>query len=228
MNRYIAGLLQVSTALAVSLGCYLVSAHVAAERAGVAQLRSEIARDTEAMRGLDAELHTRARLPQLQSWNDQALLMSAPAPAQMLAAPAQLVAYLPGGGVTAAMVQAVARQAAIAPKSLPTIEAAAPDAAPIMAAQVAVRSPISSPRALTLASLSPRDRAGESLAPDRDRRDTPGKGGGAAAITWAADPVAELAARAPKVDTTSDVADLTSAIGRELKADTSTRRVSLR
>ena len=212
---------------------------------GVAQLHVEIARDAEAMRALDAELHTRARLPQLQSWNDSALLMSAPAPAQMLAAPAQLVAYMPGGGgadatapgqvtpARAPAVLAVARDAAILPKPLPTIEAARPDAAPIMAAQVALRShapaPAQAQAQASLASLSPGETVrSASPAARSDRHDAAGRARAGAASAKAADPIAEIAERAPRIDPTTDVADLTGAIGRELKADTSTRRVSLR
>lgn len=238
MNRYIAGLAQVGTALGVSLGCYLVSAHVAAERAGVAQLRVEIARDAEAMRSLDAELHTRARLPQLQSWNDQALLMSAPAPQQMLGAPAQLVAYLPGRGGAEA-VQAVARTDTRAPVAtpIPTAQRAEPDAAPIMAAQIAVRHRAPSPSLASLTFPSPlRGRVARAPSPTLPQpgggtgeRSEPGRGRAAYAHTQAADPVAELAARAPTPEPTTDVADLTQAIGRELKiADGTTRHVSLR
>lgn len=239
MNRYIAGLAQVGTALGVSLGCYLVSAHVAAERAGVAQLRVKIARDAEAMRSLDAELHTRARLPQLQSWNDSALLMSAPAPQQMLGAPAQLVAYLPGRGGAEA-VQAVARTDTRAPVAtpIPTAQRAEPSAAPIMAAQIATRARVPSPSLALLASPSPRSgegsRAARSTLPltggGTGERSEPGRGKRAArAHEQAADPIAELAARAPTPEPTTDVADLTQAIGRELKiADGATRHVSLR
>lgn len=75
--------------------CYTVSLRVSAERAGVDSLRAQIAADMRDIRALEAELRTRARLPQLQRWNDNVLAMSAPNAKQYVDSPVQLAAFAP-------------------------------------------------------------------------------------------------------------------------------------
>ncbi len=203
MNRHLGSLAFVALATGVSLGCYLVSAHVGAERLAVANLRGSIVRDTQAMRGLDAELRTRARLPQLQQWNDRTLVLVAPAPAQMLGQATQLAAWLPQTEAAPARVQAVARDVPEPPR--PAMIAAQIDTAP------------PAPATLERDSAKRRVREGAERSAPID------------APAHAAPTSAILAARLPVPAPTPDVADLTQAIGRELQqAENPVRRASFR
>lgn len=80
-------------ALATVLGCYTVSLKVSGERKAVDDLRSAIARDVRGIRTLQAELRTRARLPELQRWNDEVLALGAPTAAQFVRDPVLLAGY---------------------------------------------------------------------------------------------------------------------------------------
>ena len=85
----------IAGAMASAIICYTVSLRVAAERSGVAQMRRMIAADLKDIRALEAELRTRARLPQLQRWNDEVLAMSAPTSKQFANNAIALVSYAP-------------------------------------------------------------------------------------------------------------------------------------
>ena len=221
MNRHLGSLGFVTVAIGFSLGCYLVSAHVGAERVAVASLRVKIARDLDDMRALDAELHTRARLPQLQRWNDQTLAMAAPAPRQMLGAAVQLAAYLPGEAAPAAVSHAVVADAPAPP----------PPRALIAAQLEGVGSP--SPHSASLRIALPL-KAGEGgiftlSRLQRERDSAEGAGRGRARAHSGGPAPALLAARAPGPPPADNIADLTQAIGRELHADpTPVQRVALR
>ena len=80
-------------ALAMVLGCYSVSIKVSGERKAVDDLRTAIARDVRGIRTLQAELRTRARLPELQRWNDEVLALSAPTAGQFVRDPVQLIGF---------------------------------------------------------------------------------------------------------------------------------------
>ncbi len=79
--------------LAMIVGCYTVSLKVSGERKAVEDLAARIAVDTRGVRTLQAELRTRARLPELQRWNDEVLALSAPAAAQIVGDPVQLASF---------------------------------------------------------------------------------------------------------------------------------------
>lgn len=83
------------TAVAI-LAFNTLSLHVSAERAKVERLERGIAADLRDIRALEAELRTRARLPVLQTWNDNVLAMSAPTAKQFADSPVQLAAFAPG------------------------------------------------------------------------------------------------------------------------------------
>jgi hypothetical protein len=82
-------------AVAATLGFYTMSLGVSAERAANQELKAQIAADLKDIRALEAELRTRARLPQLERWNEDVLAMSAPSAKQFLNRPVQLAAYAP-------------------------------------------------------------------------------------------------------------------------------------
>ena len=207
MNRFVRPLVSVTLALGVSLGCYLVSAGVGAERARVAQLRAQMTRDMDEMASLDAQLHTRARLPQLQRWNDVALLMNAPAPAQLMAGPTQLVAYLPGAGGVPVPERAVLNtQAPPTADPLPAaarIAAVSPPRPVLIAAQLAYAPTAKVPVVSRVESAASSRRAAAERAPASTAR--------SAADT-------RRLALATRDSPADDLADLTSAIGHELKA----------
>lgn len=217
MNRSLSSLVQVSAALGVSLACYLVSAHVNAEHLAIDRLTRTIAEERRAVSLLGSLYEERKALPRVQKWSDADLahLMSAPAPEQMVGAPAELAAYLPGrGGATAT--QAV------------VLDARAPEAAPVRVSVQAAPAlvPVERPRPMLFAAqVGARTRVPAAPAPTRivevAAREKPRPERDLAS--------AEIAARVPIAET-PDIAELTRAIGRELRATTASpvRRVSLR
>ncbi len=94
MKDYAGTLLMVSLTTLVGIACYATTARGANERVIIEKMRREIVSDTRAIRGLQVELRTRARLPQLERWNDQVLKMSAPAAGQFMRSPVQLISLV--------------------------------------------------------------------------------------------------------------------------------------
>lgn len=94
MKDYAGTLMMVALTTVVGIGCYATTAHGANERVAIEKMRREIVADTRAIRDLQVELRTRARLPQLERWNDQVLKMAAPAAGQFLRSPVQLVSLV--------------------------------------------------------------------------------------------------------------------------------------
>jgi hypothetical protein len=72
----------VATIGAAALGCYMLSLRVAAERADVDRLDARIVTASQNIRSLQTELGTRARMQQLEEWNDEVLALSAPVSGQ--------------------------------------------------------------------------------------------------------------------------------------------------
>jgi hypothetical protein len=107
----------IAAALASVLGCYTVALHAAAERAAIGAAQAQIARDTSDIRLLRAELRTRSRLPELQRWNEQVLVLAPPRAEQLMANPVMLASYAAPTSPPAApvaTVAAVVRDAAVA------------------------------------------------------------------------------------------------------------------
>jgi hypothetical protein len=141
--------------MAAAIGSYTVNLRVSGERSEVERLRKRLVADARDIRNLQAELRTRARLPEMQRWNDSVLQMSAPAATQYLQSPVQLASF--GAAPEAAAAQpdvryAVATPAPTAPITAPVQRAtyrpvpaqvAAPDAPRIVKAGYAAvsRSP---------------------------------------------------------------------------------------
>lgn len=95
-SRFVGNGALVMVAMLAALGCYTISLKVSAERAAVNKLRAQVVADAHDIRMLQAELRVRARLPELQRWNDSVLVLSAPGPQQFLHTPVQLAAFAPG------------------------------------------------------------------------------------------------------------------------------------
>lgn len=149
--RHYAGtaLLLLVTVVAV-LGSYTVNLKVSSERSAVESLRRQLVVDARDMRNLQAEVRTRARLPEMQRWNDNVLLMAAPVAGQFLRSPVELAGY------GAAMARPAMQYAVATPDAAPAAaalttplqkaayqpDAARAEAAPVLrvAAMVPVRS----------------------------------------------------------------------------------------
>lgn len=99
MRHYAGSALMLFVTMAAAIGSYTVNLRVSGERAAVDDLRHRLVADARDIRNLEAELRTRARLPEMQRWNDSVLQMSAPAAGQFLRSPVQLASF---GGVTGA------------------------------------------------------------------------------------------------------------------------------
>jgi len=67
-----------------ALGCYMLSLQVAAERAELTSLERKIVSTQRSIRSLQTELGTRARVTQLQQWNDDILALAPPEAGQFL------------------------------------------------------------------------------------------------------------------------------------------------
>ncbi|WP_419828114.1 hypothetical protein [Sphingomonas sp.] len=109
-----------------ALACYLVSLRVAAERAQVARLDTQLASARADIRQLSTELGTRSRLVQLERWNTDVLALTAPKAAQYLAGEMQLASLAvpaaePAAPATPA-VQALQAPAAVAQVAYRRIE----------------------------------------------------------------------------------------------------------
>ena len=145
--RYAGSALMLFVTMAAAIGSYTVNLRVSGERSEVERLRKRLVADARDIRNLQAELRTRARLPEMQRWNDSVLQMSAPAATQYLQSPVQLASF--GAVPQAAAPQpdvryAVATPAPAAPITAPVQRAAyrpapvaAPDAARILKASYA-------------------------------------------------------------------------------------------
>ncbi|WP_310496012.1 hypothetical protein [Sandarakinorhabdus sp.] len=86
------GLMLLATGV-VMAGSYTVNLKASSERAAVTRLRLALVDDASRIRELEAELRTRARLPEMQRWNDMVLHMAAPQSVQFLHSPVQLASY---------------------------------------------------------------------------------------------------------------------------------------
>ena len=93
MRHYAGSALMLLVTTAVIVGSYTINLKVSAERAAVKEIERSLVVDARRIRDLQAELRTRARLPHMQRWNDDVLLMAAPAAGQYLRSPVQLAGF---------------------------------------------------------------------------------------------------------------------------------------
>jgi hypothetical protein len=160
MRHYAGSALMLFVTMAAAIGSYTVNLRVSGERAQVDRLRQRLVADARDIRNLQAELRTRARLPEMQRWNDSVLQMSAPAAGQFLRSPVQLASF----GAPPAAAPDV-RYAVTAPVPVPSVTApvqraayrpspAAPVAAP-EAARILQASYSANPRREAPAPLPP-------------------------------------------------------------------------
>lgn len=95
----------IGIAMLAALGCYTISLKVSSERAAVAKMRTQIVADAHDVRMLQSELRTRARLPELQRWNDSVLALSPPSAQQFVHDQVQLASYAPDAARPSAPIQ---------------------------------------------------------------------------------------------------------------------------
>ncbi len=95
MRNYTGTAIMLAGTMALAVGCYSLSLRVSGERAAVERLKGKLVADNRAIRTLEAELRTRARMPELQRWNDQvaSMQMKAPVAAQYLHGAVQLASF---------------------------------------------------------------------------------------------------------------------------------------
>ncbi len=143
-----------AVSLAIAVGCYAVSIKVSGERKAVEDLRGRIVADMRGIRMLQAELRTRARLPELQRWNDEVLALSAPAAAQLVRDPVQLASFA-ADAPQLAEAQAAGSPVVEAPAARFAIaEAPAPAPSPVRTVSYATpRAVVAPPRATPPATL---------------------------------------------------------------------------
>jgi hypothetical protein len=121
MRHYAGTALMLFVTMVAAVGSYTVNLQVSGERAQVDKLRRQLVADARDIRNLEAELRTRARLPEMQRWNDSVLQMSAPAAGQYLRSPVQLASF--GAAPSAPAAQPDVRYAVATPAPAPAITA---------------------------------------------------------------------------------------------------------
>ncbi|MEI6486307.1 MAG: hypothetical protein WCO11_08575 [Sphingomonadales bacterium] len=118
MRQYLSSLLWIAATTTVVAAAQVITTRAAAERRAVTRLNIELVENTVRVRELEAELRTRAGLPELQRWNDAVFQMAAPQGGQILRSPVQLAAY------AAQPERPPAVQYAVAETGLPPVAAA--------------------------------------------------------------------------------------------------------
>jgi hypothetical protein len=93
MRQYLSALAWIAVTTAVVAGAQIVTTKAAAERRAVTRLNIELVENIVLIRELEAELRTRAGMPELQRWNDAVFQLSAPQGAQILRSPLQLASF---------------------------------------------------------------------------------------------------------------------------------------
>ncbi|HPU15190.1 MAG TPA: hypothetical protein PK808_03820 [Polymorphobacter sp.] len=129
--RFVGNGALIGVAMLAALGCYTISLKVSSERAAVDNLRAQVVADAHDIRMLQSELRTRARLPELQRWNDTVLALSPPSAQQFVRDGVQLASYAPGAPHVAAPAPVAPAPAAAAPA---TATPAPATAAPLLPA----------------------------------------------------------------------------------------------
>jgi len=130
--------------VAVVLGCYLVSLHVAAERKKLDGVNARILAATRDIRALETEFDTRANLAQLEKWNGDTLALTAPVAGQFVADEGQLAA-LDVDAAPVAGPDGQVRVAALVVPSQPASAAKASEPAALLAAVAAPAAPARTP-----------------------------------------------------------------------------------
>jgi hypothetical protein len=119
MRQYVSALLWIAGTTIVVAGAQVITTRAAAERRAVTKLNFELVENTSRVRELEAELRTRAGLPELQRWNDAVFQLAAPQGGQILRSPVQLASFAARPDAAPTVQFAVAEIGPAAPGSLP-------------------------------------------------------------------------------------------------------------
>jgi hypothetical protein len=149
MRDYTGTALLMAITVLVGIGCYGATTHGVAQRDAIQKMHRQLVADARAIRDLEAELRTRARLPQLERWNDEVLKMSAPAASQFMRSPVHLASLVSPPAPEAAPETAPSLRYAIAPAT-----PAAPAAAGPTLVQARPQAPDREPARLRLAGFT--------------------------------------------------------------------------
>jgi hypothetical protein len=119
MRQYVSALVWIAGTTFVVAGAQVITTRAAAERRAVTKLNFELVENTSRVRELEAELRTRAGLPELQRWNDAVFQLAAPQGEQILRSPVQLASFAARPDAAPTVQFAVAGIGPAAPGSLP-------------------------------------------------------------------------------------------------------------
>jgi hypothetical protein len=126
MKHYVSAIVWIICTTTVVAGAQVVTTRAAAERRAVTRLNIALVENTVRIRELEAELRTRAGLPELQRWNDAVFQLSAAQGGQILQSPVQLAAFAARPEAPPALRYALAEDAIVPTEAAP---AAPPPAA---------------------------------------------------------------------------------------------------
>ncbi len=163
MRQHLSALLWIFGTTAVVAGAQVVTTRAAEERRAVTRLNIDLVENTVRIRELEAELRTRAGLPELQRWNDAVFQMAAPQGGQILRSPVQLASFAARPEAAPQVQFAVAEAGPAAPGSvLPPaanapIQPANPVAPPASAARLVRTSFGNAPAPAALPAEEPED-----------------------------------------------------------------------
>lgn len=119
MRQYVSALVWIAGTTFVVAGAQVITTRAAAERRAVTKLNFQLVENTSRVRELEAELRTRAGLPELQRWNDAVFQLAAPQGEQILRSPVQLASFAARPDAAPTVQFAVAEIGPAAPGSLP-------------------------------------------------------------------------------------------------------------
>lgn len=167
----------VAVAVVPALACYLVTQHVAAERAELARVERKIGQTRLAIRNLETELGTRGNFAQIERWNGQTFALAAPTAEQFVgngvqlaslsALPAVARPLAPTGGAVGVTQAAVVPAAPAAVAVVRTAASpAAPDEVTRPAMRQAVSKAVSAVAAVRQAAFAPRRKAEPVVEPE--------------------------------------------------------------
>ena len=126
MRQYLSALLWITGTTIVVAGAQVITTRAAAERRAVTRLNIELVENTSRVRELEAELRTRAGLPELQRWNDAVFQLAAPQGGPILRSPVQLASFAARPESAPTVQFAVAEIGPAAPGSIPPAAGSAP------------------------------------------------------------------------------------------------------
>ncbi|MBU6165158.1 MAG: hypothetical protein KGQ52_03385 [Alphaproteobacteria bacterium] len=121
MRQYLSAVLWIAGTTVVVAGAQVITTRAAAERREVTRLNIELVDNKVRIRELEAELGTRAGMPEMQRWNDLVFQMAAPQSGQILRSPVQLAAFAARPEALPRVQMAVAVDTPLVPAPLPPV-----------------------------------------------------------------------------------------------------------